>query len=382
MSASNCKKQHITTDAFLNEPLNLDILNEYSQINERKESYREPRRLVIPDSPEFKTAIKAARRNSRKIFTKKLVIRLTGFLLILAGLLIFLSSCSNPPPAGEIEVYGFDKSKVNFQQNQHFIFNNELEPYKSPIVGIILPFTNDDKVPNDFKSNKPGYKIDKSKTEYDLTAEASITEIRSTEALIDEVENLYSEGRFSEARKIISALILQDELENEKEKEMINLLNRINQKLIHSSDVGGDCKTVTVAKGDTLWKIARENKTTPQIIAQLNDISADKIKVGQKLKVFKSHFNLVLNTKRNFLDLWLGCNLIKRYKAGVRNLNLGMYRMRSKKKGAEPRISFNDNIMLYPDTTSLTVSSSIKISGKDYEELSVLVVSNTILHIK
>lgn len=49
--------------------------------------------------------------------------------------------------------------------------------------------------------------------------------------------------------------------------------------------VGGASKTYTVRSGDSLWKIAREHKTTVSALRAHNNLKTDNLRVGQKLKI-------------------------------------------------------------------------------------------------
>jgi len=60
----------------------------------------------------------------------------------------------------------------------------------------------------------------------------------------------------------------------------------INIKLLFSGTITPGSALYEIKAGDTLTKIAREFKTTPELIEKSNNLSADKIIPGRKIKVW------------------------------------------------------------------------------------------------
>jgi lipoprotein-anchoring transpeptidase ErfK/SrfK len=68
-----------------------------------------------------------------------------------------------------------------------------------------------------------------------------------------------------------------------------------------------------VKPGDSLAKIAKEFKTTPELIMKSNKISGDKIFPGKKIKVWNAALNLVIDKSQNMLMLKSDDEIIKTY---------------------------------------------------------------------
>jgi hypothetical protein len=68
-----------------------------------------------------------------------------------------------------------------------------------------------------------------------------------------------------------------------------------------------------VKSGDTLVKIARDFKTTVELIKKSNNLSTDKIVLGQKLRVWNSAFNILVDKSQNLLTLQNMNEVVKTY---------------------------------------------------------------------
>jgi lipoprotein-anchoring transpeptidase ErfK/SrfK len=68
-----------------------------------------------------------------------------------------------------------------------------------------------------------------------------------------------------------------------------------------------------VKAGDTVVKIAREFKTTPELIMKSNNISAGKIFPGKKIKVWTAPFSILVDKSQNILIVKSNEEIIKTY---------------------------------------------------------------------
>ena len=68
-----------------------------------------------------------------------------------------------------------------------------------------------------------------------------------------------------------------------------------------------------VKSGDTLGKIARKFRTTSALIKKLNDLSSEKIHLGQKLKVWNAPFTILILKYRNLLVLKTDKRIMRAY---------------------------------------------------------------------
>ena len=68
-----------------------------------------------------------------------------------------------------------------------------------------------------------------------------------------------------------------------------------------------------VAKGDTLYDLAKKYGTTVELIKKSNKLSSDTIRVGQKLKVTKIKFSILVEKRGNYLILEADGKRLKKY---------------------------------------------------------------------
>ncbi|MFP4055705.1 MAG: L,D-transpeptidase family protein [Candidatus Brocadiia bacterium] len=71
-------------------------------------------------------------------------------------------------------------------------------------------------------------------------------------------------------------------------------INKLTEEIVFSSKPGHLSVTHEVARGDTLWKIAKQHTTTVGLIQRLNGLKSDTIVPGQKLKVIPGPFDAVV----------------------------------------------------------------------------------------
>ncbi len=98
-------------------------------------------------------------------------------------------------------------------------------------------------------------------------------------------------------------------------------LEEINIKLLFSSTPTPKSISYEIKPGDTLAKIAREFKTTPELMMKSNGLASDKILPGRKIKVWSAPFSMVVDKSQNTLILKTDEEIIKTYNVstGINN---------------------------------------------------------------
>ncbi len=134
----------------------------------------------------------------------------------------------------------------------------------------------------------------------------------SASALVARASELEAMGNLVEANAIYQQLI--NEFTNS--AEVANWQKKAqdcNIKILFSSIVTPKCVVYTIKPGDSLAKIAREFKTTPELLMKSNNISGDKIFVGRKIRVWNAPFNILVDKSQNILILKSDEDIIKTY---------------------------------------------------------------------
>lgn len=95
----------------------------------------------------------------------------------------------------------------------------------------------------------------------------------------------------------------------------------LNIRILFSPMKTDDSIIHEVEKGDTLGKLAKEYGTTISLITKTNGLSSDMIRVGQKLKIAKIEFDIVIDKSQNILTLKGNKKVLKTYpvSTGINN---------------------------------------------------------------
>jgi len=153
------------------------------------------------------------------------------------------------------------------------------------------------------------------------------------------IHNLFNQARQSEAKgNLLEAKILYQKLVNnfpessdvagwQKKVEEINI------KLLLSPVITAKSIIYQIRPGDTLAKIAREHKTTVELIMKSNNINDSLIVPGRKIKIWASPFSILVDKSQNILLLKSDEEVIKTYivSTGKNNCTpLGVFKIKNK----------------------------------------------------
>lgn len=134
----------------------------------------------------------------------------------------------------------------------------------------------------------------------------------SLSSLTTQATDFLSQGNLLQAKYVYQQLISEfpssPEIMNWQKK-----IEGINIKLLFSSTLIPKSLLYEIKSGDTLSKIAKEFKTTTELIIKSNGLSGDKILPGRKIKVWNAPFSVVVDKSQNTLILKNDEEIIKTY---------------------------------------------------------------------
>ena len=156
----------------------------------------------------------------------------------------------------------------------------------------------------------------------------------SSARLINRAREAEAGGNMLEAKNSYQALINNfpnaAQTDNwEKKVEEYNI------KLLFSPAITVKSALYEIKSGDTLAKIAREFKTTTELIMRSNNLTGDRIVPGRKIKVSTATFSIVVDKSQNILILKSDEDIFKTYVAstGANNSTpVGTYKIVNKLK--------------------------------------------------
>jgi lipoprotein-anchoring transpeptidase ErfK/SrfK len=129
-------------------------------------------------------------------------------------------------------------------------------------------------------------------------------------------QSLAAAGSLEQARDLLGEVISTATEESMKNNAM-RVLGRINIQLFLSAKAMPEKKTYVVQPGDSLDKIARQNKTTVDLIRKMNKVENNAIYPGGRLLIPAVPFVVQVDKSARTLDLTMNGKIFKRYSVGL-----------------------------------------------------------------
>lgn len=226
----------------------------------------------------------------------------------------------------------------------------------------------------------------------------------SVSGLLAKAKNIEAKGSLLDIKNAYQELINNFPASNEvmawqKKVEDINI------KLLFSSILTPKSTLYEIKPGDTLVKIAREFKTTPELIAKSNNVAGDKIFPGKKIKIWSAPLSILVDKSQNILMLKSDEEVIKTYivSTGANNSTpVGTYKIVNKlanptwfKAGAVVAANSPENVLgtrwlgfdlpgygihgtVEPQNLGKQVTQGcVRMANQEVEELYMIVPQNT-----
>jgi lipoprotein-anchoring transpeptidase ErfK/SrfK len=137
-----------------------------------------------------------------------------------------------------------------------------------------------------------------------------------TQQLFTRAQSLATAGSLEQARDLLGEVIASAGDESLKNNAM-RVQGRINVQLFLSSTPTPEKKTYVIQPGDSLDKIARQNKTTVDLIRKMNKMENNAIYPGGRLMIPAAPFVVQVSKSAKTLDLVMNGKLFKRYIVGL-----------------------------------------------------------------
>lgn len=138
------------------------------------------------------------------------------------------------------------------------------------------------------------------------------TDRTSASGILKQAKSLETAGNLLSAKSLYQELITNfsgsSEIMNWQKK-----IDELNIRLLFSNTITPKSTLYEIRPGDSLAKIARDFKTTQELIIKSNNISGNKIFPGRKIKVWTSPFSIVVDKSQNVLMLKSDEEVFKTY---------------------------------------------------------------------
>lgn len=136
--------------------------------------------------------------------------------------------------------------------------------------------------------------------------------VSSASGLLKQAQDLEAAGNLLETKnayqKLINEFPQSSEIMNwQKKAEDINI------RLLFSNSIAAKSTLYEIKPGDTLNKIAKEFRTTIDLIKKSNHLTDDKILPGRKIKVWTAPFSILVDKSQDTLILKSDDEIIKTY---------------------------------------------------------------------
>ncbi|CAG1769258.1 Putative L,D-transpeptidase YkuD [uncultured bacterium] len=150
----------------------------------------------------------------------------------------------------------------------------------------------------------------------------------------DTIDKYLKEGKKYEARNILSELFINKKIP-EKQKEIKERLDKLNEELIFSPLPSPDATMYTVQPGDVLARIAKRYNTNYELIMKMNGTVPKRLNIGDQLKILSGKTKILISKSDFTLTLLLNEHYVKQYRIATGRNNktpVGTFEVKNKMK--------------------------------------------------
>jgi len=126
---------------------------------------------------------------------------------------------------------------------------------------------------------------------------------------IPEALKLKADGKPIEARALLQELATND--------QAAAALGELNAQIALTALPAPEKLDYTIQPGDTLGKIANRYGTTIELLRKANHLTGDKIRVGDRLRIYQGKFTVIVSKNANTLTVTDAGKFFKRYRVGT-----------------------------------------------------------------
>lgn len=148
-----------------------------------------------------------------------------------------------------------------------------------------------------------------------LSAQQVLSE--PTVNILHDGKQLEDQGKLLEARDFYEKILQDPSLTAEEIAKAAARYESLNEQLLFSRFKTASSLIYEVKPGDSLYKIAKNHKTTPGLIRRINSLSKSTIYPGQELKIETGTFSVVVDKSENVLSLFYDGRPVKRYRVAT-----------------------------------------------------------------
>lgn len=146
----------------------------------------------------------------------------------------------------------------------------------------------------------------------------------------------YIQGDIRDAKAKLDAVYAEVKDDTELKNEVEKVLGDVNLKMLYSPYTNAEDIIYTVKKGDLLASIAKEHGLTYELLLKCNNLRPRALVVGQRIKVPKLNFSILIDKFTNTLTLLNNGKFFKKYTVRTGKLDYqtpnGEYKVLSKEK--------------------------------------------------
>lgn len=130
---------------------------------------------------------------------------------------------------------------------------------------------------------------------------------------LDIADKYLKEGKKYEARNSLSDLFINKKIP-EKQEEIKERLDKLNEELIFSPLASPDASMYTVQPGDSLARIAKRYNTNYELIMKMNGKVPNRLNIGDQLKILTGKTKILISKSNFTLTLLLNEHYVKQYR--------------------------------------------------------------------